>query len=411
MNRDQLEQEYSALVARGIQLDLTRGKPGSAQVALSDPLDGILQGDFVCSDGVDARNYGGLRGIPECREIGAFLTDYPVEHVLAGGNSSLQLMFLLADLIVNHGLAGSEPVASKNPNALCLVPGYDRHFTLTSSLGVGMKSLSLGDDGPDMDEVEALVKSDPSIAFIWCVPKHSNPTGCTYSDAAVRRMAALPASRAPDQPLFVLWDNAYSVHDFGDADTELASVYEAANEANTLDRIVVFASTSKITHAGAGVAFIGGSERILADVESRLSVMTVGHDKVNQLRHARFLVDGSGVLAHMKKHASIVRPLFDQVEIGLQGHLGNTGLASWTHPTGGYFVSLDVPEGLAREVVSLAAGAGVKLTSAGATFPYGTDPNDKNIRIAPTYATKDDIETAMEVVGASVRLAASRKNS
>ena len=409
MNLETLENEYRRLLSEGTQLDLTRGKPGTAQVSLADPLDGILQGDYLCSDGVDARNYGSLRGIPECRELGGFLTGFPADNVIAGGNSSLQLMYLVADLIANHGLSGSTSVAGRNPSALCLVPGYDRHFTLTESLGLRMHSLNLVADGPDMDEVEAIVDDEPSIAFVWCVPKHSNPSGCTYSSDVVKRLAALPSRRSDDRPFFILWDNAYAAHDFGETAAHLESIYDSAIAANTLDRVVAFASTSKITHAGAGVAFVAGSETTLANIENHLSVMTVGHDKVNQLRHARFLQDGNGIRSHMAKHAEIVKPLFDAVERGLQEHLGNTGLASWTQPKGGYFVSLDVPNGLAREVVAMASGAGLKLTAAGATYPYGKDPNDANIRIAPTYAEREDIEKAMEIVGVSVRLAAARR--
>ena len=401
----ELRAAFQALKGKQIQLDLTRGKPSAQQVSLADDLDGILEGNYMCEDGVDARNYGGLRGIPECREIGAILTDFPADNVIAAGNSSLTLMYLVTNIIVNHGLANSQPLGvSKRPKALCLVPGYDRHFTLTSALGVDMVSRKLGADGPDMDEIESLIRSDPAIAFVWCVPKHSNPTGCTYSEAVVKRMAALPTLRSDQEPFFVIWDNAYSVHDFQDSPAELASIYQAAESANTLDRVIAFASTSKITHAGAGVAFLAGSDRVLSDIEQHLSVMTVGHDKVNQLRHARFLMDADGIRSHMKKHADIVRPLFDEVERGLQSHLGNTDIASWTRPSGGYFVSLDVRPGLAAKTVSLAAELGLQLTNAGATYPYGKDPNDSNIRIAPTFATLPDVEMAMEALGIAIKL-------
>ena len=410
MNLAELTSSFEKLKNRGIQLDLTRGKPSTAQVALADGLDGVLKGDYTCSDGIDARNYGGLRGIPECRGLGGVLTGYPAQQVMAAGNSSLNLMYLVVDLIVNRGLAGTKPLGfSKKPKALCLVPGYDRHFTLSHALGLDMVTLGLGAEGPDMGEVEELVKKDPSIALVWCVPRHSNPTGCTYSDEVVNRMAALPASRDNNTPFFVLWDNAYAVHDFEDVTPRLASIYSLAEDAGTLDRVVTFASTSKITHAGAGVAFLASSDRVLADVESHLSVMTVGFDKVNQLRHARFLVDEEGVRSHMRRHAEIVKPLFQEVERGLQAHLGNTDLATWTKPTGGYFVSLDVGQGQAKKVVGLAAELGLQLTQAGATYPYGKDPDDTNIRIAPTYATLPDIEIAMEMLGVAVKLASARQ--
>ena len=411
MNPKMLEREFEAVVARNLSLNLTRGKPSRAQVALSDDLDGILQGDFICSDGMDARNYGGLRGVPECRELGSYLTDYPADLVFAAGNSSLQLMYLILETIVNSGMAGSAPLRGSRCKALCPVPGYDRHFAATDYLGVEMVCVDLNDDGPDMDQVEDLVKNDPSAAIMWCVPKHSNPTGCTYSDAVVERIARLPLLREePDRhPFFVLWDNAYAVHDFADEVVHLASIHEHARTVETLDRVVAFASTSKITHAGAGVAFLASGERLLNDLEARLSVMIIGFDKVNQLRHARFLPSRASLEAHMRRHAEIVRPLFEATEKGLQEQLGNTGLATWTQPNGGYFVSLDVPEGLAKEVVALAGTAGLQLTAAGATYPYGNDPDDANIRIAPTFATLEEVEAAISIIGMSVQLAATRR--
>ena len=411
MNRQTLEREFANLVERDLSLNLTRGKPGTAQVALSDALDGILDGNFMCSDGADARNYGGLRGIPECCELGSNLTDYPAELIIAAGNSSLQLMYFVLETIVNYGLAGSVALREKPCKAICPVPGYDRHFAATEFLGVEMVCVDLNDDGPDMDQVEDLVLNDPSTSIMWCVPKHSNPTGCTYSETVVRRIANLPRLRsdAHESPFFVLWDNAYSAHDFGTEPVALSSIFDHAVAAETLDRIVAFASTSKITHAGAGVAFLASGNRVLSDLEARLSVMIIGFDKVNQLRHARFLPDRKRLADHMQKHAEIVRPLFEATEKGLQEQLGNTGLATWTQPTGGYFVSLDVPNGLAKEVVTLAGSAGLQLTAAGATFPYGNDPNDANIRIAPTFASVEEVEAAMTIVGMSVRLAAARR--
>lgn len=411
MNRQTLEREFANLVERELSLNLTRGKPGTAQVALSDALDGILDGNFICSDGADARNYGGLRGIPECCELGSALTDYPAELIMAAGNSSLQLMYFVLETIVNYGLAGCGALRENPCKAICPVPGYDRHFAATEFLGVEMVCVDLNDDGPDMDQVEDLVLNDPSTSIMWCVPKHSNPTGCTYSETVVRRIANLPRLRsdAHSSPFFVFWDNAYSVHDFGTEPVALSSIFDHAVAAETLDRIVAFASTSKITHAGAGVAFLASGNRLLSDLEARLSVMIIGFDKVNQLRHARFLPDRERLAEHMQKHAAIVRPLFEATEKGLQEQLGNTGLATWTQPTGGYFVSLDVPNGLAKEVVALARSAGLQLTAAGATYPYGNDPNDANIRIAPTFASIEEVEAAMTIVGMSVRLAAARR--
>ena len=411
MNLETLEREFASLTARNLSLNLTRGKPSSAQVALSDALDGILHGDFICADGMDARNYGGLRGIPECRELGSYLTDFPAELVFAGGNSSLQLMYLVLETIVHYGLAGTESLRGRSCKAICPVPGYDRHFAATEHLGVEMVCVDLHDDGPDMDQVEDLVLNDPTTSIMWCVPKHSNPTGCTYSEAVVERIAKLPSLREESHanPFFVLWDNAYAAHDFGDEPVQLASIHDHAKASGTLDRVAAFASTSKITHAGAGVAFVASSERVLNELEARLSVMIIGFDKVNQLRHARFLPNRTSLEEHMRKHAAIVRPLFEATEGGLQERLGNTGLATWTQPTGGYFVSLDVPKGLAKKVVALADSAGLQLTAAGATFPYGEDPEDANIRIAPTFASVDEVEAAMSIVGLSVQLAAARR--
>lgn len=410
MSIETLEREFAAVQARSLSLNLTRGKPSATQVALSDALDGILQGDFICADGMDARNYGGIRGIPECRELGSYLTDYPQELVIAGGNSSLLLMYLVLETIVDFGLAGTAQLRGKGCKAICPVPGYDRHFAATQYLGIEMVCVDLKDDGPDMDQVEDLVANDPTASIMWCVPKHSNPTGCTYSDAVVERIAKLPLLRddSGSQPFFVLWDNAYAAHDFGDEPAELASIHKHATGSGTQDRIVAFASTSKITHAGAGVAFVASGENVLKDLEARLSVMIIGFDKVNQLRHARFLPSRASLREHMEKHASIVRPLFEATERGLQERLGNKGLATWTKPVGGYFVSLDVPNGLAKEVVALANSAGLQLTAAGATFPYGKDPSDSNIRIAPTFATLEEVEAAINIVGMSVQLAAAR---
>ena len=408
-----LETKYGELCSRGLSLNLTRGKPGSDQVSLSNDLDGILSGEFIASDGTDTRNYGGLRGIEEAREIGGYLMDMSPDLVIAGGNSSLQLMYVTVDQIVNFGLAG--PALKNKPtiNAICPVPGYDRHFALTDRLGVGMLNVTLTDNGPDMDAVEELVRSDLSTSFIWCVPKHSNPTGCTYDDQTVERLAALPALRRnePDSPFYVLWDNAYAVHDFQDPPASLGSIYSFALQNGTENRIVQFASTSKMTFAGGGVSFVGGSKDVLDSIEDYLRWTIVGFDKVNQLRHARFFGGRIGIKEHMERHAQIVRPKFEAVQEGLTRMLGNTGIATWTQPTGGYFVSLNVQPGLASEVVGLATKAGLALTPAGATFPYGKDPDDCNIRIAPTFATFEEVEIAVEVLGVCVLLATQRRES
>ncbi|MCY3884414.1 MAG: aminotransferase class I/II-fold pyridoxal phosphate-dependent enzyme [Gammaproteobacteria bacterium] len=406
-----LEKSYKELCSRELSLNLTRGKPGSEQLDLSNELDGVLNGDFQSVDGTDVRNYGGLRGIPEIREIGGRILGLSSDNVIAGGNSSLHLMYLTVDQLVNWGLAGPPLSAKSEISALCPVPGYDRHFTLTQRLGIDMINVPLTDTGPDMNRVEELVRNDLSTSFIWCVPKHSNPTGCTYNSETVDRLAALPALRnqVPDSPFYVLWDNAYALHDFLDPHPELDSIYERARQHGTEDRIVQFASTSKITFAGGGVSFVGGSDAILESFDNYLFPMTVGFDKVNQLRHARFFGGSEGLLEHMQKHAQVLRPKFEAVQKGLAESLGNRGIATWTQPTGGYFVSLDVKPGLASAVVQLAQDAGLSLTPAGATFPYGNDPNDSNIRIAPTFASLTEVESAMDVLGTCVRLAAARQ--
>lgn len=406
-----LEKSYKELCSQGLSLNLTRGKPGSEQLDLCDELDGVLDGDFQAIDGTDVRNYGGLRGIPEIREIGGLLLGLSPDSVIAAGNSSLQLMYFTVDQLVDSGIAGP-PLGEKSElSAICPVPGYDRHFTLTERLGIDMINVQITDEGPDMDRVEDLVRNDLSTSFIWCVPKHSNPTGCTYSSNTVDRLAALPALRreSAESPFYVLWDNAYAIHDFLSPYPKLDSIAERARQHGTEDRIVQFASTSKITFAGGGIAFVGGSDAVLNSFDDYLFPMIVGFDKVNQLRHARFFGGSEGLFEHMSRHAQILRPKFEAVQKGLSETLGNRGIATWTQPTGGYFVSLDVKPGLASTVVQLAQDAGLSLTPAGATFPYGKDPNDSNIRIAPTFASLTEVELAMDVLGTCVRLAAARQ--
>lgn len=400
-----LEQTYSQRKSSNLKLDLTRGKPAADQLALSDALDGILNGDYTASDGTDVRNYGGLRGLPEARELGSELMGVPSDSVIVGGNSSLQLMYIVLELGLQQGLGGGAAWSSvDNPTVICPVPGYDRHFTVCNELGLSMASVPLNDDGPDLDAVRALTKR-ANVVAMWNVPKYSNPTGITYTDAVVRALAELPNDAAFDG-FTVLWDNAYAVHDFDADGDRLASLHDAASTAGTLDRCVEFASTSKITFAGAGIAFIASGDATLADIVGRLSAMTVGPDKVNQLRHARFL--GDRLKEHMAAHGKLVKPKFEAVEAALSKDLGPLGIARWTTPRGGYFVSLDVAPGLAREIVALAADAGVTLTPAGATFPNGDDPEDRNIRIAPTFASLTDVETSLDVLTLCVRMASAR---
>ena len=405
--RAQLEARFEALKAEGLSLDLTRGKPATDQLDLSDELDGILAGGYRAEDGTDTRNYGGLRGLPEARALGARLLDVEPGEVMAGGNASLTIMFYVLDAAVNANLTGSPWRESGKMKALCPVPGYDRHFTVAETVGMELLNVPMTDDGPDMDIVEDLVRTDPAVRCIWCVPKYSNPTGCIYSADTVRRLAALPA--LAERPFLVLWDNAYAVHDLLAPPKALTPILPLAKVAGTADRIAMFASTSKITHAGSGIAFLGGSTAFLDAMETRLSTYMIGPDKVNQLRHARLLGAPGRLEAHMHAHAERAWPKFRVVQERLTAGLGNSGLASWTNPSGGYFVSVDTAPGLAKAAVALAKELGVALTPAGATFPYGNDPEDRNIRLAPTCATLDEVRAGVDVLTLCIRLAAARR--
>ena len=410
--RADLEGRFDALKGANLNLDLTRGKPAAEQLDLADELDGYLGGSYVAEDGTDVRNYGMLRGLPEARALGARLLDVAREEVIAGGNASLTLMFFVLDAAMNVGLTGTPWRNAGRVKCLCPVPGYDRHFALADALGMELVTVPMTDAGPDMDVVEDLVGNDSDVRCIWCVPKYSNPTGCIYTEETVRRLAELPRRRAVNdhQPFLVLWDNAYTVHDLTFPPPRLTPILPLAKAAGTEDSIAMFASTSKITFAGAGISFVGGSRNFLDAVDKRLSILMVGPDKVNQLRHARFLADDR-LEAHMHAHAEIVRPKFEAVQRGLERGLGGTGLATWTNPQGGYFVSLDTRPGLAKAVVALAGELGVALTPAGATFPHGHDPQDRNIRIAPTLATLEDVESGIDVLALCVKVAAARQSN
>ncbi len=405
-----LSSRFESLKSAGLALDLTRGKPSPEQVALSDALDEALGGDYRLTDGADVRNYGGLLGIPEARRLGAELLGVKPQDVIAGGNSSLTFMYQYVLNAWLNGPLGPGTAWRREPGPLkflCVVPGYDRHFTITESLGFKLLNVPIGDDGPDMDRIEALVADDPGIKGIWCVPKYSNPTGQVYSDEVVERFAHLARRAGPN--FRILWDNAYAVHDLDDDPPVLANLMERCRAAGTEDSAVLFASTSKITRAGAGVAFLAASPANLRSFTTHLGTQTIGPDKVNQLRHVRFLRDGDGIRAHMRRQAAIVRPKFERVLRHLDAGLAGDGLASWSRPRGGYFLSFDAPDGLATEIVRLAGEAGVKLTPAGATFPYGRDPRDANIRIAPTCPSLDEIDRAMPVFVTAVALAAARQ--
>ncbi|APY88419.1 aminotransferase [Streptomyces alfalfae] len=395
--------EYEDLAARGLSLDLTRGKPAPEQLDLSEDLLSLPGGRHTAADGTDVRNYGGLQGLPELREIFADLLQVPAAQLLALGNSSLELMH---DCIV-HALLGEVPGATsrwvdqERVAFLCPVPGYDRHFGLCERFGIDMIPVPMTAEGPDMDEVERLAAEDPAVKGIWCVPKYSNPDGVSYSDETVARLARMETA-APDFRIF--WDNAYAVHHLTDEPVEIADILGACAEAGHPDRAFVFGSTSKITAAGAGVAFFGSSPANVTWLLAKNAKRSIGPDKINQLRHVMFLRDADGVRAHMERQRALLQPKFEAVARILDAELGGTGLATWTAPKGGYFVTLTVPDGCAKEVVKRAAEAGIVLTPAGATHPYGDDPRDAVIRVAPSYPGLAELEQAIHGLTVCVRL-------
>jgi DNA-binding transcriptional MocR family regulator len=408
--RSQLEARYDAFKAQGLKLDMTRGKPANAQLDLAQGLLGLPgEKDFSAADGTDTRNYGGLDGLPEMKAIFAEMLSVPAAQVVVGGASSLTLMHDTVVRALTHGVPGSPTPWSKlnKVKFLCPSPGYDRHFAICEHFGIEMVVVELTKDGPNLDQVQELAQ-DASVKGMWCVPKYSNPTGTTYSDETVERLAQMKVA-APDFRL--IWDNAYAVHHLYAEGDPLRDILEACQRAGNPNRALVFASTSKISFAGAGVAAMAASPANVADAKKHLGLQTIGPDKVNQLRHVRFFKDFAGINAHMQRHAEILRPKFEAVTQIFERELGGKGIATWTQPRGGYFISLDTLDGCAAEVVRLANDAGVKLTAAGATFPYGKDPRDRNIRIAPSLPPLAQIQQAMDVVAVSVALASVRKLS
>ena len=404
--QQKLSDEYQSIKEQNLNLDLTRGKPSSEQLSLSDKLDGILNDDYITPSGVDTRNYGGLEGISEARELGAEILGLPSEHVYAGGNSSLTMMHQAVTTGHFFGFSGPDSAWSKSGGAvkfLCPVPGYDRHFSICAQMGIEMINVPMTPTGPDMEKVEELVSSDPSIRGMWCVPKYSNPTGVVYSDETVDRIAKL--GKIAGENFRVFWDNAYAIHDLNDEAPILASIFEACKSHGTADSVIQFASTSKVTHAGAGIAFMGGSALNLNGFKAVLSMMSIGPDKVNQLRHVKFFAENGSLKWHMKKHAKIIKPRFASVLEHLESAFGDNDLGRWESAEGGYFISFDTKPGLAKQVVKMAGEAGVKLTPAGATYPYGKDPDDRNIRIAPTVPTVEQVDQAMKVFVICVKLA------
>ncbi|MGL5927719.1 MAG: aminotransferase [Dermatophilaceae bacterium] len=398
---------YATLQEQGLALDLTRGKPSAAQLDLSDGLlalpDGTRDGD-----GVDVRNYGGLAGIREIREMFGELLGVDADQVVAGGNSSLTLMHdSLVQLLLHGGLDSPRPWRDEPAvRFVCPVPGYDRHFTMLASYGIDMLPVPMRDDGPDVTAVEALVRDDPSVKGMWLVPTYANPVGTVTTQEVAARLAAM-STAAPDFRIF--WDNAYAVHHLTDDEAKSADVVSLASAAGHPHRPLVFASTSKVTYAGAGVAFLAGSRETVAWYLSHQQFASIGPDKLNQLRHVQFFGSAQGVRDHMVRHREILAPKFAAVDAALTAELGGLEVAEWTRPRGGYFVSLDVLDGCASRVVALAKDAGIALTPAGASFPHGRDPRDRNIRLAPSFPVLSEVETAMAGVATCVALASAER--
>ncbi|MFN3196789.1 MAG: aminotransferase class I/II-fold pyridoxal phosphate-dependent enzyme [Bradymonadia bacterium] len=399
-----IKSRYDAFVARGLALDMTRGKPGPEQLDLAEEmLASVPPGDHTSPGGVDCRNYGGVDGLPELKALFGDYLDCPPDQILVGGNASLTLMHDAVVQALTHGVPGGEGPWLKGPvKWICPVPGYDRHFSICQHFGIEMISVPLGDDGPDMDQVEALVAADPAIKGMWAVPRYSNPTGIVYSDDVICRLAAMKTA-APDFRIW--WDNAYAEHHLVDRPKPMASLLNACVAAGNPDRALMFASTSKISFAGGGLAALGASAANIDWMRLHTSKRTIGPDKLNQLRHLRFFGDINGVRDHMKKHAELLRPRFQAVVNVLKSELEGSGLATWTEPEGGYFISVDTLDGCATRIVELAGAAGVKLTPAGATFPHRKDPRDRNIRIAPSLPSVSDLTVATELFALCIQMA------
>ena len=408
--KDKLEQEFKEVKNLGLKLDMSRGKPSKTQLDLSmGMLDTVnSESSMDCEDGTDCRNYGILTGIPEIRRLMADMAGVSEKNVIVYGNSSLNIMFDTVSRSMTHGVMGSTPWAKLDKvKFLCPVPGYDRHFAITESFGIEMINVPLYEDGPDMDMVEKLVSEDPAIKGIWCVPMYANPTGTTYSAETVRRFAALQPA-AEDFRIF--WDNAYGVHHlFADDQDSIPEILSECAKAGHPDMVYEFMSTSKITFPGSGIAAMFTSEANIKDILKVMTFQTIGHDKINQLRHARFFGDIEHLKAHMMKHAELIRPKFAAVIDTLEEGLGGLEIGSWSNPKGGYFISFDAMEGCAKAIVAKMKEAGVVMTGAGATYPYGKDPKDSNIRIAPTLPTPEELAKAAEVFVLCVKLVSVEK--
>ena len=400
-----LLKEYEDYKALGLKLDMSRGKPSPAQLDISNDMLDVFNSEssLVTESGIDCRNYGNLEGIPEARKLMGDFLGVPAENVYVCGNASLNIMY---DCVANSmlfGVMGTTPWCKLNTKVkfLCPVPGYDRHFKITELLGIEMINIPMTENGPDMDKVEKLVSSDSSIKGMWCVPKYSNPQGVVYSDETVKRLAALkPAAK----DFRIYWDNAYALHYIYDESIEIPEILSECEKAGNPDMVYEFCSTSKISYAGGGISAIATSKANLEWIQKRLTIQTISYDKVNQLRHVRYFKDVDGIKAHMRKHAEFLRPKFDAVLDIFNTELAETGAGSWTKPMGGYFISFETVPGCTKAVVAKCKEAGVVLTGAGAPFPYGVDPEDSNIRIAPSYPTPEELTTAAKLFALCVKL-------
>lgn len=399
---------YQSIKDSGLSLDLTRGKPSPEQLDLSNGLLTLPGLDYVDSSGVDSRNYGGLDGLPEMKKLFADILEVDPQEIIVGGNSSLTLMANCLSWACLFGFPESDApwIQENNRKFICPVPGYDRHFGITEHLGFTLIGVDMTDDGPNMNQVESIVMSDSSVKGIWCVPKYSNPTGACYCDETVHRLAYMTTAA---KDFRILWDNAYAEHHLTDNPPSLANILQECRSAGNENRVLEFASTSKMTFPGAGVSALAAGSQNIAWCKKHIGAQSIGPDKINQLRHLQLIPNVDALRIHMEQHRHLVKPKFDMVIQVLEQQLGDSGIAHWTNPKGGYFISLDVQPGSAKRVIQLAAEAGVALTSAGAPFPYGNDPQDCNIRIAPTFASLEEVESATRALCACILLANSER--
>lgn len=408
--QEQLNKEYEEAKAKGLKLDMSRGKPAASQLDMEMDFMNVLNADSILKTeaGVDCRNYGVMDGIPEARKLIGDVLGVPADNVIVFGNASLNIMYDTVARSEIFGVMGETPWCKLDKvKFLCPVPGYDRHFAITEQFGIEMINVPMSEDGPDMDMVEELVNTDPAVKGIWCVPKYSNPQGYTYSDETVKRFAALkPAAK----DFRIYWDNAYAIHDlYEEKKDTLLDIISECEKAGNPDMVYEFCSTSKVTFPGSGIAALAASKANLDFIKKFMTIQTIGYDKINQLRHVRYFKDAEGMKAHMMKHAAIMRPKFEAVFHVLESELNGLGIGSWTEPKGGYFISFDALEGCAKKIVEKCKEAGVVLTGAGATYPYKKDPKDSNIRLAPSFPTPEELAMATDLFVLCVKIVSVEK--